>query len=133
MPEDPPVSVKAALRCGNKWVLLRNERNEWELPGGRVDSTDVSLEAAVRRECCEELGIDVEVGELIDAYLFEVVPGRRVTVVCFAATADASAEASLALSDEHTAVGLFTVDELEGLAVPVGYRTAIERALAKLS
>ncbi len=120
--------MKAALRCGDKWVLLRNDRNEWELPGGRIDHGDASLEDVVRRECREELGLNVEVGELIDAYLFEVIPGRRVTIVCFAAHVDASAEAQLRLSDEHNAVGLFATAELADLALPTGYRQAIDRA-----
>lgn len=125
-PEDPPVSVKAALRCGERWVLLRNDRGEWELPGGRIDADDNSLEDVVRRECREELGIDVEVGELVTSYLFEVVPGRRVTIICYAALAESAAE--LIVSDEHIEVGLFTLDQLDSLALPSGYRKAIHVA-----
>jgi 8-oxo-dGTP diphosphatase len=36
----------------------------WELPGGRVEPGESDQEA-VRRECAEELGIDVEPGEVI--------------------------------------------------------------------
>lgn len=124
--EDPPVSVKAALRCGQQWVLLRNDRDEWELPGGRIDAGDRSLEDVVRRECREELGIEVQVGALIASYLFEVVPGKRVTIICFAATAESVAE--LLVSEEHTEVGLFTLDQLAPLALPAGYRHAISVA-----
>jgi len=125
VPEDPPVSVKAALRCGDHWVLLRNDRNEWELPGGRIDAADQSLQTVVERECREELGIDVEVGQLVAAYLFEVVPGKRVTIVCYAATADTN---QFTISNEHDAVGLFTTSELAGLELPIGYRDAIAAA-----
>lgn len=127
-PEDPPVSVKAALRCGDKWVLLRNDRNEWELPGGRIDEVDRSLEDVVRRECQEELGIDVAIGELVTSYLFEVVPGRRVTIICFAARVASGTE--LVISDEHCDVGLFAFDELDDIALPAGYRDAIATATA---
>jgi len=125
-PQDPPVSVKAALRCGERWVLLRNDRNEWELPGGRVDATDATLQEVVRRECREELGVDVQVGELIDSYLFEVIPGRRVTIICYAATVPVDDASTLMISDEHRAVGLFTTDELDALVLPSGYRRSIE-------
>lgn len=130
-PEDPPVSVKAALRCGDTWVLLRNDRGEWELPGGRVDADDRSLEDVVRRECREELGVDVKVGELVSTYLFEVVPGRRVTIICFAATVAQAAE--LRISHEHTQVAILTLDEIQGMAseeLPSGYREAILAAAA---
>ena len=121
-----PVSVKAALRCGELWVLLRNERGEWELPGGRIDIADESLPGVVRRECKEELGIGVEVGELVDAHLYEVVPGRTVTIICYAATGPSDAD--LIVSDEHSAVGLFTTDELAETKLAPGYRHALRKA-----
>lgn len=127
-PQDPPVSVKAALQCGDRWVLLRNDRNEWELPGGRIDASDATLEDVLRRECREELGVDVHVGELLTAYLFEVVAGRRVTIVCYRATVPAEHAERLDISDEHTAVGLFAANELDALALPSGYRMAIALA-----
>lgn len=122
----PAVSVKAALRCGDGWVLLRNERDEWELPGGRIDPQDGSLVYTVRRECREELGIDVDVGRLVHSWLFEVVRGRRVVIVCFAATV--VGEPVLSLSDEHRAVGVFGPDQLGGLNLPEGYRTCLHLA-----
>lgn len=120
------VSVKAALGCGERWVLLRNERDEWELPGGQVDPTDASLQDVVRRECVEELGLHVDVGELVDSWIFEVIPGRRVVIVCFAAWV--GSDAAPIISDEHTAVGLFAIDELDELKLPDGYRRAIDKA-----
>lgn len=122
---EPAVSVKAALRCGDKWVLLRNDRSEWELPGGRIDPGDSSLEEAVRRECREELGLDVEVGELVDSWLFEVLPGRRVVIVCYAATAVDGARP--VISPEHTAVSLVATDQLDNIALPIGYARAIRK------
>ena len=32
-----PVSVKAVILRGDTIVLLKNERDEWELPGGKLD------------------------------------------------------------------------------------------------
>ena len=130
--EDPPVSVKAALHCGERWVLLRNDRDEWELPGGRINKADADLRQVVWRECREELGIDVQVGDLVDAYLFEVIAGSRVTIICFAATVGPGAADELSISAEHKAVGLFTAAELDEIALPVGYRNAITKAEAAL-
>lgn len=124
--QDPPVSVKAALRCGERWVLLRNDRNEWELPGGRIDARDATLQDVVCRECREELGIDAQVGDLIDNYRFEVIAGRWVTIVCCAATMPIDKASVLKISDEHRAIGLFTTDELDALDLPSRYRRSIE-------
>lgn len=128
-PQDPPVSVKAALWASDGWVLVKNDRDEWELPGGRIDRDDQTLADTLRRECREELGVDVTVGELVAAWLFEVVPGRRVTVVCYAATlADPSAASSLVVSDEHLDVRIVPLGALDALALPGGYAQALRRA-----
>jgi mutator protein MutT len=36
----------------------------WEFPGGKRE-TDETLEACLQRECAEELGVEVRVGELL--------------------------------------------------------------------
>lgn len=42
----------------------RNERNKWEIPGGKVEFGE-TLVNAIKREIKEELDIEVEVGELL--------------------------------------------------------------------
>ncbi len=124
-----PVSVKAALSVGDRWVLLKNDRGEWELPGGQIDDDDESLEQTLRRECSEEIGIDVVVADHLGSWMFEVLPQRWVNLVCFAATA--TAEAAITLSDEHQAVGLFSLAEVEAMephVLPWVYRDAIAQA-----
>lgn len=63
---DAPVVVGAVIVRGR--TLLAQQRSYppaaaglWELPGGRVEPGETDADA-VRRECREELGIDVEVG-----------------------------------------------------------------------
>lgn len=53
-----PVSVKAVISLNGQIPLLRNERNEWELPGGKLDLGE-SPTACVQREVHEELNIDI--------------------------------------------------------------------------
>ena len=60
-----PVSIKGVLRAPTgDIVLLLNEREEWELPGGRIELGETSTECLVR-EIAEELNLRVEVGALI--------------------------------------------------------------------
>ena len=74
-----PVSIKGVLFSpAGEAVLLLNEREEWELPGGRIEPGETSAECLVR-EIQEELGLEVEVGRPVDTYLFEVIPGRHVS------------------------------------------------------
>ncbi|MGK5543530.1 NUDIX domain-containing protein [Streptomyces sp. URMC 127] len=57
VPPSWPVSVKGvALDAAGRVLLLHNERDEWELPGGRLEPTDPSPEHTVEREFEEETG-----------------------------------------------------------------------------
>jgi len=42
----------------------RNERNTWEIPGGKVEFGE-RLADALKREIKEEIGVEIEVGELL--------------------------------------------------------------------
>jgi 8-oxo-dGTP diphosphatase len=50
------------------------QAGKWELPGGRVEPGESDV-AAVRRECAEELGVDVSPGERIGPDV--VLPGGK--------------------------------------------------------
>ena len=58
-----PVSIKGVCLVGAKVVLLRNERDEWELPGGRLEAGEDPV-PCLKRELEEELGIAAEIDGL---------------------------------------------------------------------
>jgi ADP-ribose pyrophosphatase YjhB (NUDIX family) len=66
-----PISVKGIVFEEGKIWLRKNERNEWEIPGGKMDIGEQPRET-VARELLEELGFKVEVQKIIDAYLFTI-------------------------------------------------------------
>lgn len=117
-----PVSVKGVLLSEGRVVLLKNEREEWELPGGRLEKNE-SPRQCVEREVFEELNLRVEAGPLLDARVFEVVEGRRVFIVAYGCRAESFD--GMRHGCEHAEVGVFRLDELEGIALPAGYREAI--------
>jgi len=122
------VSVKGVLGWEGSVVVLRNNRDEWELPGGRLDATDASPAAALRREMHEELGLDVEVGPLVDSWIYDV-EGKRVLILTYSCNAERPAE--LGYSDEHTDVAEFTLDALRSESIPEPYLRSIEAAASK--
>ena len=78
-----PVSIKGVLFTPEGTVVLAlNDRDEWELPGGRIEVGESPDETLVR-EFQEELSVHVRVGRLLDTYLFEVVPGKHVFIVTY--------------------------------------------------
>lgn len=116
--------MKAVVLHGARVLLLRNHRDEWELPGGRPEPGE-DLEHALRRELAEETGLRCTVGAELHRWAFEPVPGRAVDVVAYAATI---ADAEVVISPEHLEHRWVDVDALDGLALPDGYREAVRRA-----
>lgn len=60
--------VRAVIVQERSILLIRRikaDKEYWVFPGGGVEELDVSLSAALARECKEELGVDVSVGGLL--------------------------------------------------------------------
>lgn len=124
-----PVSSKTVIDCHGRIPLLRNEREEWELPGGKAEPGE-SLEDTARREAREELSLDLAGMTLAHAWIYEITPVRHVLVVAYATTY--LGHQIPRYSNEHKALELFRPEEINDLTMPTPYKTAIELALGIL-
>jgi 8-oxo-dGTP pyrophosphatase MutT (NUDIX family) len=125
-----PVSIKGVLfstQC--EVILLLNEREEWELPGGRIELGESSTEC-LARETFEELNIRARVALPLDTYLFEVVPGKHVFVATY--PCELIGPFSPTLSREHKRIGLFPPNSLPQ-NLPSGFCASIETVRTELS
>jgi mutator protein MutT len=119
-----PVSIKGVLLDpGGAVVLALNDRNEWELPGGRLEIGE-SPEQCLVREFHEELSVSIRVEALFDTYLFEVIPGKHVFIATYRCVLDGPY--SPALSEEHRRIESFDMHALPA-NLPPGYRRSIEK------
>ncbi|MFE7504237.1 NUDIX domain-containing protein [Promicromonospora sp. NPDC057488] len=123
-----PVSVKAVLAWRGRLPLLRNERDEWELPGGKLDLGEAPA-PSLAREIREELAWDAAVGDPVHSWVYRVFPHRHVFVLTYLATYDG--DAAPVYSHEHKELTLVTPDEAGALNLPDGYRTAIRLAVER--
>ncbi|MFD0063244.1 NUDIX domain-containing protein [Streptomyces sp. NPDC056690] len=130
-----PVSVKGvALDAHDRVLLLKNERDEWELPGGRLEigdlngpaAADDSPQAALEREIQEETGWEAKAGPLIEGgvWIYEPVPSRKVLIVTYGCTV-LTPRRTPVVSSEHKQLGMFTADEVARLTMPEPYKQAI--------
>lgn len=55
-----PISIKGIVFENGKVWLRKNERDEWELPGGKLEDGEQPKETIIR-ELKEELGFEVKV------------------------------------------------------------------------
>src|SRR5438876_10609028 len=66
-----PITVKGIVFEDDSVWLRKNERDEWELPGGKLDRGQ-QPEETVTREMQEELGFTVKVKDLVSAHLYAI-------------------------------------------------------------
>ncbi|RXZ36325.1 NUDIX hydrolase [Oxalobacteraceae bacterium CAVE-383] len=121
-----PVSVKGVLIHENNVLLLKNERDEWELPGGKLELYETPEDCVVR-EIEEETGLRIVAGQIMRPYVFyisNVTPVLILPFHCHCKNFDA-----IRISHEHKEIGTFDVHRLDQLKLPPGYRNTILAAL----
>lgn len=101
-----------------------NERDEWELPGGKLEVGETP-EVCVCREVCEELNLTVTVESIIDTWVYEITPLRHTFIVSYGSTYRGSEE--IRSSNEHKKLGLFEYGEVPDLYMPEQYKRSIAR------
>lgn len=129
VPVSFPVSVKGVAVQNGLVLLLHNERDEWELPGGKLELGE-EPPACVAREISEESGWTVRTGPILDAWQYHILPGRDVLIVTYGC--HVLTNAAPAVSHEHKEARLFTEDDIPGLNMPQGYKHSIATWYAHL-
>ena len=124
-----PVSIKGVVIRGDKVVLLRNDRDEWELPGGKLELSE-SPRQCLAREIAEELQLGVEPESILDSWVYTIASGVHVLVIAYGCVESSLGEA--VLSDEHKELQWFPLAEIDTLNLPEGYKASIRSWSARL-
>ncbi len=127
-----PISVKGIVFEEGKVWLRKNERDEWELPGGKLDEGE-QPEKTVVREMHEELGLEVDVVRLIDAHLYKIQvsvdESRGVLVLSYSCKIIERVGDFEHIGEAGPArFSLYGLDEVENLPMPDFYKKAINLA-----
>jgi len=117
-----PVSVKGVVIRSSQVVLLRNERDEWELPGGKLEPLE-SPGTCLVREIAEELQLHVEPVRLLDRWIYPITPEVRVLIITYGCSE--TREVEPVLSHEHKQFGWFLLSQVPTLRLPEGYKASI--------
>ena len=133
-PGSYPVSVKGVVARHGLVLLLYNERDEWELPGGRLELDETPAQC-VTREIAEETGWTVETGPILDSWVYHIDQvGSNVFIVTYGCRLASGQDGTEPiLSSEHRQFGLFSQAQVADLAMPQGYKNSIATWLGILS
>jgi len=118
------ISVKGVLFRASSVLMLLNGRDEFELPGGRLELSE-SVEEALIREIREETGLVSTIDSYASSGLFEVVPGKHVFVIAFKCTAE---QGAVQLSAEHRDAHWIGWKDLGNSKIPDFYRRIVRLA-----
>lgn len=122
-----PISVKAVIRWRDRVPLLKNEREEWELPGGKLELGEPPA-LCLAREVREELGWSVDFGHPSHAWVYPIRPDRHVFVLTFFGNYLGST--APVYSHEHKSLAVVPWREIDELVMPEPYKEAIRMAFA---
>jgi ADP-ribose pyrophosphatase YjhB (NUDIX family) len=118
-----PISVKGVVVRAGKVLVLKNEREEWELPGGRIELGETP-EQCVVREIAEETQTKVRIGPILDSWMYYIeAAGKHVFIVTYGCHFDDDREP--VLSHEHKEIGQFAEEDIPSLPMPHGYKRSI--------
>lgn len=127
-----PISAKGIVFDDGKVWLRKNERNEWELPGGKVDEGEQPTETVVR-ELKEELGFDIRVKKIIQAWMYTIKvsedESRGVLVVSYLCELIQKTGAfELEGEAGRASFESFSLEEIKLLPMPAFYKEAMYEA-----
>lgn len=103
------MSVHAVIFDENNRALLLKAnygQKSWGLPGGAIEIGE-TVHETLKRECHEELGIDVAIKELTGIYYHKIYNSQ---VVLFRCTLDG--HSTIRLSEEHTEYRYFNIEDM---------------------
>lgn len=124
-----PISAKGIVFEESSVWLRKNERNEWELPGGKVDIGEQPAQTVIR-EMQEELGFETEIVKIVHAWVYRINQSSDesgvVLVLCYlckllAKTGEFEAEGEAGKAEFRK----FPLSTVETLNMPQFYKEAI--------
>lgn len=130
-----PVSVKGIVYDDGGIWLRKNERDEWELPGGRLE-VDEQPEETVVRELKEELGFEVEAVRPIHVWRYTIKISedafKDVMVVIYVCRLIQKVGDFEWIGEAGRAdFKKFTFSEIEALKMPQFYKEAIRSSVSQ--
>ena len=120
-----PISIKAIVIDDNKVLCLKNERNEWDFPGGKINFKE-DIEKCLIREVKEETNLSINSLNILKPFNIKF---NDVPVFILLYSAKISCDSPLNISYEHSEYNFFSKSEIKNLNMPRNYKDLIENLI----
>ena len=117
-----PISIKAIIIDDNKVLCLKNERNEWDFAGGKINFNE-DTEECLKREVKEETNLNIKNLNILKPLNLKF---NDVPVFVLLYSAEISCDSSISVSYEHSEYNFFSKSEIKNLNMPQDYKNLIE-------
>jgi len=118
-------SVKALFERGGKVLLVKDPKDVWELPGGRIEHGE-EPEETLKRELQEELGwTNVVIKNIVDAWSFSAESNEanyHFLILTYICSCD---EEIIKENEEYTEYKWMTPLEIKSINMRDGYKRTI--------
>ena len=122
------VSIKGILYKDGKYLLRKNQRNEYELLGGRLEGNDQTPEERIVKEFMEESGIEVKVETYREPWLYEIAKKNIIIVPYICSIISCPNEL---IDNDGGIVQWIEREELDTINIPIGYIDSIRNVIPR--
>ena len=116
-----PVSIKAIIIDDNKVLCVKNERNEWDFAGGKINFNE-DTEECLKREVKEETNLNINNLSILKPLNLKF---NDVPVFVLFYSAEISCDSSISISYEHTEYNFFSKSEIKNLNMLQDYKNLV--------
>ncbi len=120
---------KVLFERDGKILMMKDTKDHWELPGGRIDFAE-DADTALMRELKEEMGLNPQqysIGNIIGNFkIVREFPDKHYHFIVLVYEGKLNVE-NFVISDEHTECGWFTIPEILKLDMLSGYKEFFEK------
>ena len=124
------VSIKGIVYQNGNYLLRKNQRNEYELIGGRLEPEDHCPEDRLKKEFTEEAGAIVKVLSLRDPWLY-LVGQKNIIIVPYLCELESIKPDYEDIDGGH--IKWIPKDGLDAIFIPDGYVDSIYNAVPRKS
>ena len=117
-----PISIKAIIIDKNRVLCLKNERNEWDFAGGKINFNE-GVEESLKREVKEETNFNIKNLNILKPLNLKF---NDVSVFVLLYSAEISCDSPIIISYEHSEYNFFSKSEIKNLNMPQDYKNLIE-------